>query len=542
MNLRLEKWRAGILEFTAGGQVDNPFLDRRISAEFTGPSGRKITREAYWDGGNSYKVSFAPTETGGWTYVLAAPENTGLNGKTGIVECIAYTGDLPIYRRGFLKIGGQGKYIAYDDDTPFFWLGDTHWGFIAGEKWNESNHPDMKSMFKGMVDKRREQGFNVYQTNLRSEGGFMGSTHFWVDGKEGLLPDVDFYQTEVDKRMSYLADAGMVNALGFAWGGSVLGKLELQKNLARYIIARYGALPMVWTLAGEVAGYNSMERRACIDGWREVALLVQELDGYKHLRTAHYTNERPFADYYQNEPWFDFTLNQAGHGDYPISGKHYRDHRKQFPGKPFIEGEALYEFVFTLEENGGRVADADMVRRVAYMSIQTGGCGFTYGAQGIWDTVWEKPKEAVLFNPFNPHGITWHEAVDGPGAAQMGYMRAFYEALGFEKFRPFMGCLNSKLPFSDEALFGMFNPYIMAAEDMSLVVLYFTAQTRTIGASIKYLKNRPYQAKWFNPRENKYLPIEEPVIPRRGEWEIPRTPDAKDWLLVVSEVSEGSHA
>ena len=62
-----------------------------------------------------------------------------------------------------------------------------------------------------------------------------------------------------------------------------------------------------------------------------------------------------------------------------------------------------------------------MLRRVAYMSIQAGGCGYTYGAQGIWDVVWEKgrPNPMALFNRFD---ITWAEAIDGPGGEQMGYM------------------------------------------------------------------------------------------------------------------------
>ncbi|MDR2747521.1 MAG: DUF4038 domain-containing protein, partial [Treponema sp.] len=239
---------------------------------------------------------------------------------------------------------------------------------------------------------------------------------------------------------------------------------------------------------------------------------------------------------------FDFTLNQAGHGDYPTSGKYYRDHRAHYPDKPFIEGEALYEFVYTLEENGGRIASADMLRRVAYMSIQCGGCGYTYGAQGIWDTVWKKPQEISPFNPFNPHGITWHEAVDGEGATQMGYMREFYEAVGFTKLRPFMACFSSKLPFSDEALFGMFNPYITTSEDMGVVVLYFTSQTRNMGASIRYLKNCLYRAKWFNPRENKYFPLDKLVRPKNGEWEIPQTPDNKDWLLVLVQTQGGPDA
>lgn len=100
--------------------------------------------------------------------------------------------------------------------------------------------------------------------------------------------------------MYYLADLDLVNALGFAWFMSILKGIEPQKALARYIIARYGALPIVWTLAGEVAGYSSEQKATCINGWREVAEYIEKLDGYGTLQTAHYTNERPFAEYYQD--------------------------------------------------------------------------------------------------------------------------------------------------------------------------------------------------------------------------------------------------
>ena len=219
------QWRAGILTFTAARSYENPFLDVEIWAVFSGPSGRVIRREAYWDGGETYRVSFAATEPGLWRYTLEAPADSGLNGVSGELECVPYTGELPIYRHGFLRVSDDGHSLAYADGTPFFWLGDTHWGFVAGETWG-SNYPEMESMFKGMVDKRAEQQFTVYQTNLRSEPG--RTTHYWMDGCIGTLPDVRFYQQEVDPRMQYIADKGLVNALGFAWAGSVLGKLELQ--------------------------------------------------------------------------------------------------------------------------------------------------------------------------------------------------------------------------------------------------------------------------------------------------------------------------
>ena len=276
-------WRAGNLTFETSRGYNNPFLDLSIQARFTGPSGQTVVREAYWDGGRTYRISFAPTETGLWHYQLSAPADSGLDGLTGELECKPYTGDLAIYQHGFLRVADNGRSFCHADGTPFFWLGDTHWGFVAGEYWDKSNHPGMTSMFKGMADRRAAQHFTVYQTNLRSDSHF-GDVHYWEEGHEGTLPDIAFYQQVVDPRMQYLADLGFVNALGLAWSGSVLGKVELQKNLARYIVARYGALPVVWTLAGEVAGYAAATRQQCIDGWREVQSISARSTGTRIYR------------------------------------------------------------------------------------------------------------------------------------------------------------------------------------------------------------------------------------------------------------------
>lgn len=387
----VEIWRPVVLTFESACSFDNPFLDVEIWAEFVGPSGRVIRREAYWDGDRTYRVSFAPTELGAWNYGIEAPEQTGLNGRVGSVEAVPYKGDLDLYRHGFIRVADNPHLFAYSDGTPFFWLGDTHWEFAYRESWDKSNHPGMTSQFRGMVDLRAKQGFTVYQTNLRSDMGADG--RYWIDGgmPKGAedLPNVAFYRQELDRRMAYVADAGLVNALGQAWAFSIRGDhgVEHQKHLARYLVARYGAYPMVWTLAGEVAGYGKEDRAALIDGWREVALEIEARDGYGHLATAHYTNERPFADYYQDEAWMDFTLNQAGHGDYLIKASDYFDYLAAHDDKPFVEGEALYEFCSTLEEMGTRLCTADMLRRVAYICMQAGGAGYTYGAQGIWDNV-----------------------------------------------------------------------------------------------------------------------------------------------------------
>ncbi len=528
---KAEKWRQIILEFKSEAIYENPFADAEIAAVFTAQSGRRIKREAYWDGGNSYKISFAPSETGIWKWNLTADEKSGLNGLRGEIECIDYSGDLAIYRHGFLKVHPSGRYLMHDDGTPFFWLGDTHWEFAYGERWDWSNHPDMDSMFKGMAKKRAVQGFNVYQTNLRSDNFAGGNKNYWIESKNGVLPNAEFYQKELDRRMYYLADSGFVNALGFAWSMSILKDAGLQKNLARYIVARYGALPIVWTLAGEVAGYGREEERTLlINGWREVAEYIEKLDGYGTLQTAHYTNERPFADYYQEESWFDFTLNQAGHGDFTVRPEDYREFFKKYSKKPFIEGECFYEFCSTLEENGTRMCTADMLRRAAYMSVQLGGCGYTYGAQGIWDNVLEKGQSSPIGIIFNRFDITWYEAIEGIGAEQMGYMRAFYEKVHFEELKPYTSPDNK----AEMNVFEKMPPLVTINKNKDRIIVYYGDSTTTT-AEINGLQKGVYQLMWFNPRNGEYLTYSENLISIDGEWKLPVKKDKGDWLLIAEK-------
>lgn len=526
-----QTWKQIRLFFETKEKKKDPFREVRIWAYFHGPNGKVIKREAYWEGDNRYGISFAPTTQGRWTFELKADGAQDLDKIKGTVICEPYTGELPIYQHGFLKVHPTKRYLTYQDGTAFFWLGDTHWEFAYKELWETSNHPQMESMFKGMVDRRVEQGYSVYQTNLRSDAIMHGNEKYWketmLNGKKVLLPNVEFYQTQLDRRMEYIAEHGLVNALGQAWFMSIQDDVTGQKELARYLVARYGALPIVWTLAGEVAGYSGeKERTIYIDGWREVAKYIEELDGYGNLQTAHYTNERPFAEYYQNEDWFDFTLNQAGHGDYPISANDYKDFMKKHPKKPFIEAEALYEFCSTLEEMGTRLCTADMLRRVAYMSIQLGGCGYTYGAQGIWDNVLEKG----LYNPmnlFNRYDITWYEAIDGEGGAQMGYMKAFYEKEKFWEMEPFEGGQDSNL-FAKKAPFATIN------ENKNKCILYYSDATRK-ELEIKDLVKGVYEGCWFNPRTNEYISMEQNISVEEG-FKTPKKKGEGDWVLVLKHI------
>ena len=62
-----------------------------------------MRRPAYWDGGKTYRVRFAPPEAGLWTWRTECQAEKSLDGLAGTLDVKPYAGSLEIYRRGFVK-------------------------------------------------------------------------------------------------------------------------------------------------------------------------------------------------------------------------------------------------------------------------------------------------------------------------------------------------------------------------------------------------------------------------------------------------------
>ena len=123
-----ETWRCGELAFTAQEHYNDPLMDLDMTVSFRHTDGTTLTRYAFWDGGSVWRVRFAPTKAGLWTWTTACTNrrDAGLHGRSGSFSCAAYTGDLAIYRHGFVKVSENKRYFVYNDGTPFLYLGDTH--------------------------------------------------------------------------------------------------------------------------------------------------------------------------------------------------------------------------------------------------------------------------------------------------------------------------------------------------------------------------------------------------------------------------------
>lgn len=524
-------WTTLEISLESNRDHDHPFLDVDASALFTGPDGRQLRRPAFWDGGRTWRLRFAPTTLGRWTYHVTSndPSDSGLNGVSGELEASDPDQEGPeIFRHGFLR--PAGRHLSFDDGTPFFWLGDTHWRFVS-ERWDEANKEGWTSQFKGMVDRRVEQGFTVYQTNLVSFDGW-AKAPWWEPGEEFRSINVDFFTTVVDPRMDYIAEAGLVNALGLAWYPAI-DRPEAVAGLTRlagYLVARYGSLPMVWTLGGEVAGYDPDLRASRIDRWREVAQAITASDDYAHPRTAHLTNERPIPGYFQHEDWLTLTLNQLGHGDHDMSPSHYREFLARQPDMPLVEGEALYEGIISVEAVGRRPVTDTMVRQVAYRAMQSGCCGYTYGAQGCWNNAWDRTDGASMWGD-----LPWFDGIDLPGAPQLGHLRRFYESVGWEQLHPDSDCF-----VTDNMINAVFNPPLLLSNGSRTTVVAYFGETYRIGeggAAFAHLPARFFSLRWFNPRSGDFSLAVASRSAEHGILAIPDKPDSADWLLVAKAVN-----
>ncbi|MDO4168206.1 MAG: DUF4038 domain-containing protein [Eubacteriales bacterium] len=509
-----QQWRTVDIEIFSKKEYASPFEDVDVFGVFEGPDGTIRKQLAYWDGDGRWVIRFAPTAAGMWKYTIESTdeENCDFTGS-GIVECVPYDGKLAMYKHGFLKVSEDRDYLEYADGTPFFWLGDTHWTFVTEERFDESNCPKYQSQFKACVDKRVQQKFTVYQCNFRDGTGrgiFGKNLDLMHKTEHGYTPNLEEFQNNVDKKMKYLADCGLLIAVGYAWFYDMPKcGVERYKALAKYTAARYGAYPVAWTLAGELPGYMDGKEEQ-IRLWNEVAKECEKWNVYDNLQSVHLANDRPFPLLYQEEPWFDFAMSQAGHGDFDMAQQMYADFKKMYKGHPVLESEATYEGA-TSNEYVSRVIPAKMMRRLAYLIMQSGGCGYTYGCNGVWELQWEAGVGGIGWGD-----MAWWDGLELPGADQLTIFRDFYESVNWSRLKPLKKEQAITRSFFMEAD-NRSSIFFTGDADMRTIVGYFT-ETSMRSFLLKGLTAKQYHAYWVNPENGEKTEFEEIICPVDGEW------------------------
>ena len=531
-----EQWCVAEIPLTSSVSYADPFDAVDVTATFTGPGGQVIARPAFWDGTNTWRVRFAPTMMGQWTMTTACtdPSNSGLQGVTRTVQCNAYTGPYAIYQHGFLKVSPNGRHFVYADGTPFFYLGDTHWLYIH-ERFATSNVPGVASEFRYTVDKRVAQGFTVFQSEAIHIP--QGGIHTNADEEPYAVLTNGFSAADlpgfwnIDQKFAYLASNGLVHANGFiTWTADpasfpAVYTTNYMAKLGRYWAARYGAYPVLWTTAQELdPNVYGLYNASTIGLWYAGAQAVASNDAYAqplgvHMQSNANGINSPADSWWGSKPYHKWwPMQLQGEIDGTIL-PYVESFWTNTPAKPIVLYETPYEDFWT---------STDGARNDGYKAFQWGMCGYGYGANGVWNDLYEIADSDWGTAYYMPGSyLKWYDGANLPGAGQLTFLKNFYTALDWWNLTP---------RFNDPAWSSFADPNesLLSSESNLTYVVYFYGSGTSTGTLMGMASGIPYDAAWFNPHTGVYTDLGG-ITPTAGQWTAPAKPDSNDWVLLVKQ-------
>ncbi|HEX3133478.1 MAG TPA: DUF4038 domain-containing protein [Planctomycetota bacterium] len=304
--------------------------------------------------------------------------------------------------------------------------------------------------FQKLAADRKAKGFTVIQIVAglypdmhpfdprgANEGGYP-----WEAAYARINPK---YWDEADKRILHLVEQGFTPCIVGAWGYFMpwMG-VEKMTSHWRYLIARYGALPVVWCAAGEanlpwyLVKNFPYDDRPQITEWTKVMRAIRTLDPYRRPLTIHPTGIGRLSARHATDDvaLLDFDMLQTPHGQREAVEPTVRTMRESYadqPVMPVINGEASYEML-------GDSIPSKWTRQMFWFCLFTGAAGHTYGANGIWQV--NRKGQPHGGSPHHPPGstgygvIAWDDAMNLPGSTQVAYGKKLLERFPWQGFVP----------------------------------------------------------------------------------------------------------
>jgi hypothetical protein len=513
--------------FHSGKSYRDPFNEVDLDVVVEGPAGVEHRAPAFWSGGPVWRVRYAPPAPGRYTWrtVCSDSANPDLHNVSGILEAAAYDGNNPLYRHGSIRVAADQRHFEHADGVPFFWLGDTWWmGLCKRLHWPDD--------FQALAADRLAKSFSVVQIIA---GLYPDMPPFDPRGanEAGYPWEKDYarvnpaYFDAADVRIQYLADRGLMPCIVGCWGYflPLMGVAKMKQHW-RYLIARWGAYPVVWCLAGEgtMPFYlsktreqdSAMQKR----GWTELGRYVRSVDPQRHVVTIH--PSQTARDSVEDASVLDFDMLQTGHSDrasIPNTVNRVTQSLLRTPKMPVLVGEVCYEGILEASRE-------EVERFMFWSSILNGAAGHTYGANGIWQV----NRAEQPFGP-SPHGHSWGDtpwdvAAQLPGSRQLGLAKRLLERYPWWRLEP-----RPEIVEPHWSQQNYIQPYAAAIPGEAYLVFIPSGRTTV---KLKNLAPRgPYRAFLFNPSDGTQRGIGDAAPDASGNWQAPELPIFRDWVVVL---------
>jgi hypothetical protein len=430
----------------------------------------------------------------------------------------------------FLRVAPNGRYLQGSDGKPFLYLGDTAWELVHRLKREEAEL---------YLRDRAAKGFTVIQMSLLPLQGEPNDPNAY--GEVPLLngnpatPN-EAYFVRVDGILAQAEALGLVAGVLPTWGRHWKHRNPQQPPLlntanarayGEFLGKRYRSRKLLWILGGDDNPTLPAER-ATIDA---LAAGLKAGDGGSHLITFHPRGPGLSSTYLRDAAWLDFHMVQSSHAARHHDNGLYMEHdRALTPPKPTLDGEPRYESLnvgFYLRDHNRivRFDDAD-ARQAAYWAMLAGACGHTYGNNNVWQ-MWRPGQKPELWAD-----VSWNEALQHPGAFQMGHLRKLFESRPWQLLEPAQDFI------AGGPRDGAAKIRAAVASDRSFAFVYspegaaFTVdQTRLRGDRLR--------ESWFDPRYGTLYVMHSSDTKGFQTYTPPTQGRGQDWVLVLEDEEAG---
>ncbi|TDB62317.1 apiosidase-like domain-containing protein [Arundinibacter roseus] len=482
-------WMKYEKQFESKKSYGNPLYDvKDFSVRFTSPTGKIKTIRGFWDGGTTFRVRFAPDETGSWTYVTTCSDstNSGLHKQTGSFSCVKKDSPYDIYTKGSIIHPKGSYYLTHADGTPFFYTACTAWNGPI-----KSTDAEWDTYLKDRVANH----YNVIQfATTQWRGASKNSTgQVAFTGSGRIEINTDFFKL-LDKKIDEINAHGLIAAPVLLWALPVSTGRELSPGyylpepeaiaLGNYLVARYGGHQVIWFLGGDGQYVREYEQR-----WKTIG---RGIFGKEHpgVVAMHPQGGSWIGNEYAHEDWVDILGFQSGHNASPRTQEWITEgpvarEWTQLPPKVFINLEPCYEDIVP-------GVNAPEVRNASYWSVfSTPVAGISYGANAIWP--WIRAGEEIE-NHSKPHILrTWEESIKLPGSVQVGYLANFMRQYAWWQLKPAQQLLVSPTRRGEFVS-------VVRSDDRKTIMAYVPKPTLV---KLYNPGNDAFEGKWFDAVANK---------------------------------------
>ncbi len=290
----------------------NPFVDARAAAEFTSPTGKKVSVPGFYYGDNRWMVRFAPDQLGAWSYNARLVCGGKTVAAAGALRCVESD------HHGFLRVSKRNPYrFEFDDGAPFYPIGVQTCGYTQVGFDGDDTEGPWRTVPADQWCKAFQGAVNLIRWQLGA--GTKAGCALVLIPEDG---PADRYDTELAAQMDELLR--LQRRHGFRhimillqdmslWGGSdtTFGNirdtkkykslradnLPQQDAYLRYVVARYGCFVDIWELFNE-------DSYAPNDYLAHLAKVVRDADPYRHIITTNYA--RPDQDWCEIVTWHEY--------------------------------------------------------------------------------------------------------------------------------------------------------------------------------------------------------------------------------------------